>query len=185
MVTNKTAYYVRHPIHPDTSNPATRTLLKTTDKYYVYIPFRVNHYIFDMDSVRKECGVFLLKDIKNPLSIAPELTLVKGRSKSGFNKLTVTLSKADDKDKSKNIIKRATLIFSKEYYTPELATKIASLKKLNFEKDTGWNIVAITGPKERFKLKVADPVSDDKGKGPASDDKESTSLKKNMVDDGL
>jgi hypothetical protein len=161
MSTNKKMYYVKHRVHPDSSDATTRGVLKgIKEKVYVYIPFKVNHFIFDDDAIRKECGVFVLKEIKNPLSIVPELTLIKGRSKSGFNKLTLTLSKPDEKDKKISIVKRASLIFSRDFYTPELATKIADKKKVKFEKEIDWTIVTITGPTERFKLKVQEPSAD-------------------------
>jgi hypothetical protein len=156
MNKNKKIYYVKHEVKPDASDSSTRTILKNIkEKLYIYIPFRVNHFIFDNTTIRKMCGVFLIKEIYNPLAIVSDMTLVKNRSKSGFNKLTLTLSKNDDNNQI--IIKRAVLVFSREYYTPELATKIANLKKVNFEKDIEWTIMAITGPKEQFKLKVAEP----------------------------
>lgn len=153
---NKQMYYVKHQVYPDASDAATKGVLQNIkQKLYVYIPFRVNHYIFDSDLIRKECGVFVIKEIKNPLSIVSELTLVKTRSNAGFNKLTLTLLKTEN---NKKIIKRANLVFSKDYYTPQLAKKIASVKKVSYEQNVNWTIVAITGPKERFKLKIVDPV---------------------------
>lgn len=85
---NKKNYYVKHQVHPDAGDVAGKTALKAISgsRLYVYIPFRVNHFIYENNTLRKDCGVFLMKDIDNPLSIVSEMTLVKGRSKSGFNK---------------------------------------------------------------------------------------------------
>jgi hypothetical protein len=175
MVSNKTLYYVKHQVNPDSENSTARNVLKTIkDKMYIYIPFKVNHYIYNDDKLRKECGVFLLKEINNPLSIVPEIVLLKTRSKSGFNKLTLTLSKEDPADKKKTLIKRATVIFSREYYTPELATKIAGFKEVSFEKGINWKILTITGPTERFKLKVdrsLDEIDSKKKSEDKTDDK--------------
>lgn len=159
MTTSKKTYYVKHQVYPDSSDTATKTILKNIkQKLYVYIPFRVNHFIFDNTKIRKDCGVFLITEIQNPLSILSEMSLVKTRSTSGFNKLNLTLAKNDNNN---NVIKkRASLVFSKEYYTPELATTIASLKTVTFEKDVDWTILAITGPKEQFKLKIVEPFND-------------------------
>lgn len=177
MAKNTKLYYVKHQVHPDSSDTATKTILKgLKTNIYVYIPFKVTHFIYDNETIRNTCGVFLITDIENPLSIVSEMTLVKSRSKSGFNKLTLTLSKVDDKDTNTIILKRATLIFSKEYYTPELAKKIAALKTVNYEKNKSWTIVAITGPKEQFKLKIAEPVKD--SPSPTNNNEKTVKIKK-------
>lgn len=87
MTRNKNIYYVKHQVYPDFEDLVTKNILKNIKKaVYVYIPFRVSHFIYDNQSIRKACGVFLITDIENPLSIVSEMTLVKNRSKSGFKK---------------------------------------------------------------------------------------------------
>lgn len=61
--------------------------------------------------------------------------------------------------KKKILLKEQLSFFSKEYYTPELAKQIAGFKIVNYEKNLLWNIVSIIGPKEQFKLKIAEPVN--------------------------
>lgn len=129
-----------------------------------------------INSLRKECGVFIIKEIQNPLSIVAELTLLNIRRKSGFNQLTLTVSKKDPNDNTKKIIKRVKLVFSKEYYTPDLAKKIASLKTVNYQKDVPWTIEAINGPKEQFKLKVTDPIVEEDKENEESKTKDSPDI---------
>lgn len=158
MTKNSKMYYVKHIVKPDADKAETRTTLKTiTDNLYIYIPFKPVHFVYDNADIRKICGVSLLSEVSNTLAIAPELSLIKSRSKSGFNKLTVVVSK---KVGATTIIKRAPLIFSKEFFTPQIGLKIAALKEVTFEKNVLWEIVAITGPIDRYKLQVK-PVEKD------------------------
>lgn len=51
---NRKQFYVKHQVHPDGADVATRTILKRIQsKLYIYIPFTVTHYIFDNDTIRK------------------------------------------------------------------------------------------------------------------------------------
>lgn len=75
---NRKQFYVKHQVHPDGGDITAKGILKTIkSKLYIYIPFKVSHYIFDNNNIRKECGVFVIKEIANPLSIVSELTLLK------------------------------------------------------------------------------------------------------------
>lgn len=41
-------FYVKHQVHPDGGDITSKGILKTIkSKLYIYIPFKVSHFIFD------------------------------------------------------------------------------------------------------------------------------------------
>ncbi len=77
MAINKKMYYVKHIVNPDSTESATRTILKNIkDKIYVYIPFKPVHFIYEDEAIRKICGVCSLNEVSNTLAIVPELSLI-------------------------------------------------------------------------------------------------------------
>lgn len=84
--------------------------------------------------------------------------------------MTLVVSK---KEGETLLIKRAPWIFSKEFFTLQIGFQVAELQQVTFEKDIKWDIIAITGSIDRYKLQVKDLLadqsdSDDNKEGPSS-----------------
>jgi hypothetical protein len=153
-------YFVKHlvnPISDDTTINNNLNLKPTKDKLFIFIPFKVNHNMFDSSELRKICGVFQFKEINSPTAIASELTLAnKSKKRQSLNKMTLIiskLSKEDDKN-SPLIKKRAQIVFSMGLTTKDLTNQIALLKTVTFEEKTNWTIDTIIGPKEQLRVKI-------------------------------
>lgn len=153
-------YFVKHLVNPITDDVAITTnlaLKNTKDKLFIFIPFRVNHFMFDSSTLRKICGVFQFNEIKSPTAISSELTLSqRGKKKQTFNKMTLIISRLlDPTDKSSPLIyKRTQIVYSMGFTTKDLTERIALLKTVTFEQNVQWTIDTIIGPKEQLRVKI-------------------------------